>query len=245
MSIDSAATMTPILSREESIALLIVLLLLVIVLLAIAVIRLRSLNSLPAGRSKTERKQYLSQSMSIALRGVYDRKDFKVLVFGPGKPRRSFNNSPRFTVWQKREEVRSDLKEAGFLVLYGEDLCDIGSDEVERNLSPSIKEKLFALDVNVILILTEGVGAIAEVTELSQIPEVCPKLIVAVHDRHSKSYLNTGPVRQAEALGAKIVRFTDVDIERCHLRAELFDRTLAAFEAHIAISIANRSIKLG
>ena len=127
--------------------------------------------------------------------------------------------------------------------MYGEDLCGAGEDRLIRKLNPAVKEKVLAGKVNLILILAEGTGPAAEVSELAQFPEVCLRMVVALHENEKESYLAIGPVRQAEAHGAKVIFFTDADLTSCALATRAYDRVIAAFENHIVRLIGRRSLE--
>ena len=193
----------------------------------------------------TEQEKRLSRlkdMISLGLNDVYNREDFVVLLFGPAKPNGDTGNSDNFhtSVWNKRNELRQALEEVKFFVVYGEDLTDIGRDDLEKRLNPMLKEQLLLAKANLVLVLAASVGSVSELTFLCNYPAICQKLVIAIHENHEAGFVSQGPVRIAEGHGARIIRFSDSDLKACNVKTAMFSKALDVFQAFVSHLISIR-----
>lgn len=191
-------------------------------------------------RNKLGRLNYW---ISKRIDSICKREDFTVFLLGPAIPTPTKNsNSLEIKVGNKRTEIYNLLESKNFFVVYGEDLINVGNDEIEKNLNIQIKEKIIAKEANLIIILASSPGSAAEVGFISQNSLLCKKTVIAIHKKHENGYVNVGSIKEAVGHGARVIKFTDNDIGSCKLKETIYRLTLEAFESFLSDKLNRQDI---
>jgi hypothetical protein len=183
----------------------------------------------------------LTEMLAASIDTLYDRKNYKIFLFGPAPSSTNLKRDMvQEIVWMKREELRIALESNKFFAIRGEDLQDIGRDEIEKSFNPLLKEQLLADKVHQIIILDASYGSTSELSIFSQYPTICSKMIVAINEEKSEDFVAKGPVLETESCGAVVVKYVESDLLSCNLKSTIHQLVLKRFQAFLSNLITKR-----
>jgi hypothetical protein len=146
-----------------------------------------------------------------------------VLVFGPAVDPPSDNTFVR-ALQIKRQEIRVALENDGHFVQYGEEVIDPSLPPPADN--PLFQEFLAIQEFDVVVILVQSPGTIAESTLLALRPEIAPKAHLFMRDEHRGGFVWQA-CKLAEQFNAVFAEFTfPADLVECHLLTKVRDRLI-------------------
>ncbi len=192
----------------------------------------------PISPTISEQLVRIDDILKRSLTAIHNPEKFVILVFGPALRSASSVDSTIQAISQKRQDVREALEKLKFTVFYGEDIEGAEGDDLLRVLHISLKEKLLGRGAHAILIMASSVGSAAEVGIFSQDPELCKKMIIAVHKQHAEGFLAKGACAEAETHGAKLFVYSDHDLADCMLRTRLISEALRLYQGVLSRSLA-------
>lgn len=146
-----------------------------------------------------------------------------ILVWGPGPT----SLSP---VRKKRQEIHEKLIQDGHNAMMSEDLTSIGCSTV----SEKSKEFSQALLAHLVVVLPEdSPGALAEVHDFANHPEIAAKMVVMFPRKYASGYSAIGAVADLEnAFPGALVWYEDNDIAACKLLGSALKRAEALRQLH-------------
>jgi hypothetical protein len=152
-------------------------------------------------------KAFIKQVQKVSL---------SILVWGPNPG----SESPAAV---KRNEIRQDLINLGHNAMFSEDL-----HVSTRNVSEKTKELAQACAADLIIILVDSPGAIAEFEGLCDRPEIAPNVYAMIHKKYKRrGYIANGAVEDLSNGYGGVYWYGDEDLELSNVRKQAVKRTEA------------------
>lgn len=140
----------------------------------------------------------------------------KVLIFGPGHTGGA--------IYIKRCEIKDKLKEQGYDVYFGEDVCNSTLLQ-STGLNLLTAEYITCKRFDYIVCLMTSPGSIGEVHDFAGKREIASKMMICIDSKHRDGYTAQGVIRIFEGLNGKVDWFkSPKDIKGCHLLTRILEQ---------------------
>ena len=172
--------------------------------------------SLPPVPLSPRAKEYFNTVFKLKyeqLQQAVKQTPLAILVWGPG--------ASAGDLYQKRCQIRDELRRRGHAAFFSEDLVDSSP----TSLSQKGIEFLQAQAADLIVVMQASYGSVAEVHDFAEHRVINFKMLIFIDERATDGYSYRGALAELKALynNVETYKYPD-DITQCHLLTKVLDK---------------------
>lgn len=154
------------------------------------------------------------------------KESLSILVWGQNPKRRT---PPA----DKREEIRSKLRELGHNAMFSEEIPPPNGTTAAGQLSEKSKEFAQARAADLVIVLVEDApGALAETHDFCNHPEIGPKTLIMIPEAYQNGYSAQGAIADAGNAFGNVYWYKPEDVTECNLLGEAVKKAEALRNIH-------------
>ncbi len=172
-----------------------------------------SLESAPLSPAARAYFEQIFKPGLTAMQAEVARTPLIILVWGPGP------GNP--ALYNKRVQIRDELRRCGHAAFFSEDLQDFKPD----TYSQKAIEFLQARNADFIVVMQVSYGSVAEVHDFSDDGVIARKMLIFISDKNTDGYSYQGALSELKALYNNVETFREPDdIQSCRLKTRVFEK---------------------
>lgn len=169
-----------------------------------------SLDGVPLSPRAQEHYETVFKPRLEAMRAEIAQTSLTILIWGPGP-----NDAE---LYAKRMQIRDELRKCGHLALISEEL----EDTKPADYSQKAIEFLQASAADLVVVLEESFGSIAEVHDFADYRVINSKMLIFISDQATDGYSYQGALAELKAIYNNVETFhAPEDIVSCQLKTHV------------------------